>query len=84
MSLRGLINLRIVISVLIIIVLGATLAIWQARESVREEVTSSYNLALQLIEFGLSQFTRVELTKNESGSKNTPKQPTKRKEKKRE
>ena len=34
MSLRGLINLRIVISVLIIIVLGATLAIWQARESV--------------------------------------------------
>ncbi|WP_417509482.1 histidine kinase [Methylophaga sp.] len=65
MSLRGLINLRIVISVLIIIVLGATLAIWQARESVREEVTSSYNLALQMIEFGLSQFTRDEHTENE-------------------
>ncbi len=65
MSLRGLINLRIVISVIIIILLGASLAIWQARESVREEVTSSYNLALQMVEFGLNQFTRNEHTEKE-------------------
>jgi len=65
MSLRGLINLRIVISVLVIIALGASLAVWQARESVRDEVTSSYNLALQMVEFGLNQFTRDEHTESE-------------------
>lgn len=65
MSLRGLINLRIVISVLVIILLGASLAVWQARESVRDEVTSSYNLALQMVEFGLNQFTRDEHTESE-------------------
>lgn len=55
MSLRGLINLRIVMSVFVIMVVGGALAIWQARESVREEVDSSYHLALQMIDFGVSQ-----------------------------
>jgi two-component system sensor histidine kinase UhpB len=53
MSLRGLINLRIVMSVFIILLVGGSLAIWQARESVRDEVDSSFNLALQMIDFGL-------------------------------
>jgi two-component system sensor histidine kinase UhpB len=57
MSLRGLINLRILLSVLVIMLVGGLLAIWQARESVREEVESSFNLALQMVEFGLTQFS---------------------------
>ncbi|WP_417498887.1 sensor histidine kinase [Methylophaga sp.] len=65
MSLRGLINLRIVMSVFVIILLGASMTIWQARESVREEVSSSYNLALQMVEFGLNQFTRNMHTEGE-------------------
>lgn len=60
MSLRGLINLRIVMSVLVITIVGGTLAIWQARESVEDEVDSSFNLALQMVEFGLSQFSSTE------------------------
>lgn len=60
MSLRGLINLRIVLSVFIILVVGGSLAIWQARESVRDEVDSSFNLALQMIDFGLGSLTYSE------------------------
>lgn len=65
MSLRGVINLRILTSALAIVILGVVLAIWQARESVREEVNSSYNLALQMLEFGLNQFTRDEHSESE-------------------
>ena len=55
MSLRGLINLRIILSVIIIMLLGGVTAVWQARQSVAKEVQSSINLALQMVEFGFSQ-----------------------------
>lgn len=55
MSLRALINLRIIASVILILVFSAIIAIWQARNSVEKEVHSSINLAVQMIEFGLNQ-----------------------------
>lgn len=55
MSLRSLINLRIVFSVVFILLLGGATAVWQARQSVEREVQSSINLALQMIEFGFAQ-----------------------------
>ncbi|MBE0439520.1 MAG: sensor histidine kinase [Gammaproteobacteria bacterium] len=55
MSLRGLINVRIIVSALLIMLLGGATAVWQARKSVEKEVQSSINLALQMIEFGFAQ-----------------------------
>lgn len=55
MSLRTLINLRILFSVVLILLLGGVTAVWQARQSVEKEVQSSINLALQMIEFGFAQ-----------------------------
>ncbi|WP_340123887.1 LapD/MoxY N-terminal periplasmic domain-containing protein [Methylobacter svalbardensis] len=55
MSLRYQINLRILISSLCILILGSSIAIWQARDAVNKEVNSSINLAVQLITFGFSQ-----------------------------
>lgn len=55
MSLRYQINIRIILSSLCILLLGGSLAIWQARIAVDKEVDSSINLAVQLIKFGLSQ-----------------------------
>lgn len=55
MSLRTLINLRIVFSVIFILLLGGVTAVWQARQSVAKEVQSSITLALQMIEFGFAQ-----------------------------
>lgn len=55
MSLRSLINVRIFLSVLLILLLGGATAVWQARQSVAKEVQSSINLALQMIEFGFAQ-----------------------------
>jgi two-component system sensor histidine kinase UhpB len=55
MSLRYQINLRILISSLCILLLGGSIAIWQARNAVEKEVDSSINLAVQLIKFGFSQ-----------------------------
>ena len=55
MSLRSLINVRIFLSVLLILLLGVATAVWQARQSVAKEVQSSINLALQMIEFGFAQ-----------------------------
>ncbi|MDD5462846.1 MAG: histidine kinase [Methylococcales bacterium] len=60
MSLRYQINLRILISSLCILLLGGSTAIWQARNAVAKEVDSSINLAVQLIQFGLSQASRAE------------------------
>lgn len=54
MSLRYQINLRILLSALCILVLGGSIAVWQARQSVAKEVASSINLAVQLISFTLS------------------------------
>lgn len=55
MSLRGLINVRIILSVVLILMLGGATAVWLARKSVEREVQSSINLALQMIEFGFAQ-----------------------------
>jgi two-component system sensor histidine kinase UhpB len=52
MSLRGLINVRIILAVVLILIMGGMLAIWQARQSVQEEITSSFNLALQMVDLG--------------------------------
>jgi len=45
MSLRYQINIRILISSLCILMLGGSIAIWQARDAVNKEVDSSINLA---------------------------------------
>jgi len=55
MSLRYQINLRILFSSLCILILGGSIAIWQARAAVDKEVESSINLAVKLIAFGFSQ-----------------------------
>ncbi len=52
MSLRYQINLKIFLSAIFILILGATIAIWQARNAVNKEVDSSINLAVQLIKLG--------------------------------
>jgi len=54
MSLRGLINARIVLSVVLILIIGGLMAIWQARQSVEKEINSSFNLALQMIDLSFS------------------------------
>ena len=54
MSLRFQISLRILLISFCILILGGTIAIWQARNAVNEEVDSSIKLALQLIKLGLS------------------------------
>jgi two-component system sensor histidine kinase UhpB len=59
MSLRYQINLRILISSLCILLLGSSIAIWQARDAVNKEVDSSINLAVQLITFGFSQASQT-------------------------
>jgi len=65
MSLRGLINSRIIFSVIIIILVGGLLTIWQARHSVEREVNSSFNLALQMIDLGFSHLSRTSMTEYE-------------------
>lgn len=55
MSLRHQINLRILFFSVCILILGGSIAIWQARTAVTEEVDSSINMALQLIEIGFSK-----------------------------
>jgi two-component system, NarL family, sensor histidine kinase UhpB len=59
MSLRYQINIRILISSLCILILGSSIAIWQARDAVNKEVDSSINLAVQLITFGFSQASQT-------------------------
>ncbi|MGZ8175969.1 histidine kinase [Methylobacter sp.] len=59
MSLRYQINIRILISSLCILMLGGSIAIWQARDAVNKEVDSSINLAVQLITFGFSQASQT-------------------------
>lgn len=60
MSLRYQINIRILFSSLCILLLGGSIAIWQARQAVNKEIDSSINLAVQLIRFGLSQSRFIE------------------------
>ncbi len=59
MSLRYQINLRILFSSLCILLLGSSIAIWQARDAVNKEIDSSINLAVQLITFGFSQASKT-------------------------
>ena len=59
MSLRYQINLRILIYSLCVLLLGGSIAIWQARNAVDKEVDSSINLAVQLITFGFSQASQA-------------------------
>jgi len=53
MSLRYQISLRILLISLFILMLGGTITVWQARNSVNNEVDSSINLALQLIKINI-------------------------------
>jgi two-component system sensor histidine kinase UhpB len=65
MSLRYQINLRILISSLCILILGSSIAIWQARDAVNKEIDSSINLAVQLITFGFSQASQTPFNETE-------------------
>ncbi|OQK16806.1 histidine kinase [Methyloprofundus sedimenti] len=53
MSLRYQISVRILLISLCILFLGGSIGIWQARQSVSNEVDSSISLALQLIKIGI-------------------------------
>ncbi|BCG62627.1 MAG: two-component system, NarL family, sensor histidine kinase UhpB [Methyloprofundus sp.] len=64
MSLRFQITIRVLLFSLCIIIIGGTVAIWQARNAVNEEVESSINMALQLVKLGFS--ARPNLNINES------------------
>lgn len=55
MSLRHQINLRIILTSLMILVLGGAVAVWQARTAVSKEIDSSLNLAAQLIQLNFPQ-----------------------------
>ncbi|MGZ8223080.1 MAG: histidine kinase [Methylobacter sp.] len=65
MSLRYQINIRILISSLCILILGGSIAIWQARGAVTKEIDSSINLAVQLVTFGFSQASQTPLNKSD-------------------
>jgi len=54
MSLHYQVSIRILCFSLCILILGGSVAIWQARNAVNDEVDSSINLALQLIKLGFS------------------------------
>ena len=65
MSLRYQIYIRILISSLFILLLVGSIVIWQARNAVEKEVDSSINLAVQLINFGLSQASQHSYTETD-------------------
>jgi len=55
MSLRFQINVRICLTSVAILILGGSVAIWQARGAVSKEIDSSLNLAAQLIKLNFPQ-----------------------------
>jgi two-component system sensor histidine kinase UhpB len=61
MSLRYQISLRILLISLLILLLGGSISLWQARKAVSKEVDSSINLALQLIKIGIGT-TKIHTT----------------------
>jgi two-component system sensor histidine kinase UhpB len=65
MSLRYQINLRICLLSACILLLGSSIAIWQARKAVYQEVDSSINLAVQLITFDFSQASKSPYTETD-------------------
>ena len=59
MSLRYQINIRILLFIGLVFLLGGVVTVWQARQSVEKEVKSSISLVLHLAQLGLSQsFTK--------------------------
>ncbi|MDP2903254.1 MAG: LapD/MoxY N-terminal periplasmic domain-containing protein [Methylovulum sp.] len=58
MSLRSQINVRIFFTSVAILILGGSVAIWQARSAVSKEIDSSLNLAAQLIKLNFPQSQR--------------------------
>lgn len=75
MSLRALINLRVIASVILILIFSAIIAIWQARNSVEKEVRSSTTLAVQMIEFGVNQISSISEEKDKWLEKMATMQP---------
>ncbi|MDD1607275.1 MAG: histidine kinase, partial [Methylococcaceae bacterium] len=59
MSLRYQINIRIFFLSLSVLLLGGSIAIWQARTAVNKEVNSSIQLAVKLISFGFSHSSQT-------------------------
>jgi two-component system sensor histidine kinase UhpB len=59
MSLRYQINIRIFFLSLSVLLLGGSIAIWQARIAVNKEVNSSIQLAVKLISFGFSHSSQT-------------------------
>jgi two-component system sensor histidine kinase UhpB len=59
MTLRSQLNLRIAFSSLLILILGGSITLWQARNAVEKEIDSSINLAVQLITFGFAQLSKT-------------------------
>lgn len=59
MSLRYQINIRIFFLSLLVLLLGGSIAIWQARTAVNKEVNSSIQLAVKLISFGFSHSSQT-------------------------
>ncbi|TAL45886.1 MAG: histidine kinase, partial [Methylovulum sp.] len=55
MSLRFQINARIFLSSVAMLILGGSVAVWQARGAVSKEIDSSLNLAAQLIKLNFPQ-----------------------------
>ncbi|MDO9106024.1 MAG: histidine kinase [Methylovulum sp.] len=55
MSLRSQINARIFLTSVAILILGGSVAVWQARSAVSKEIDSSLNLAAQLIKLNFPQ-----------------------------
>jgi two-component system sensor histidine kinase UhpB len=54
MSLRHQINLRIFFLSVCVLLIGGSIAVWQARLAVNQEINSSIQLAVQLIRFGFA------------------------------
>lgn len=65
MTLRRQINFRILTSILIVFFLGAFLVIMQARHAIEEEISSSVNLAIQLIQWGVSESGVISMEQNQ-------------------
>jgi two-component system, NarL family, sensor histidine kinase UhpB len=64
MSLRYQINIRIFFLSLSVLLLGGTIVVWQARSAVNQEVNSSIQLAVKLIQFG---FTHTSVNQQNAG-----------------
>jgi len=65
MSLRFQINVRIVLTSILILLIGGAVAIWHARGAVDREIDSSLNLTLQLVQLSFSQNKRSNFDVNE-------------------